>query len=75
MRILQLCNKSPWPPKEGGSIAMNAVTQSLLMEGHIVKVIAMNTHKYTVRLEDIPEDYKYHASSGVSQKKDCERRA
>ncbi|MFW6019829.1 MAG: glycosyltransferase family 4 protein [Bacteroidales bacterium] len=59
MRILQLCNKSPWPPKEGGSIAMNAITQSLLMEGHQVKVIAMNTNKYPVRTEDIPEDYKY----------------
>lgn len=67
MRILQLCNKSPWPPKEGGSIAMNAVTQSLLMEGHIVKVIAMNTHKYTVRLEDIPEDYKYQTGIALGE--------
>ena len=50
MRILQLCNKSPWPPKEGGSIAMNAITQSLLLKGHQVKVVAMNTYKYPVRM-------------------------
>lgn len=58
MRILQLCNKSPWPPKEGGSIAMNAITESLLRQGHQVKVIAMNTWKYPVKLIDFPEEYR-----------------
>ncbi len=48
MRILQFCNKSPYPPKEGGPIAMNAITQMLIKQGHTVKVLAINTPKYSV---------------------------
>ncbi|MFO8054471.1 MAG: glycosyltransferase family 4 protein [Bacteroidales bacterium] len=58
MRILQLCNKSPWPAKEGGSIAMRAITDSLLSQGHEVKVIAMDTYKAPVTMADVPEDFK-----------------
>ncbi len=58
MNILFICNKSPWPPKEGGSIAMNALIEGLHDAGHKVKVIAINTNKYSTRLEDIPDAYK-----------------
>ncbi len=43
MNILQICNKVPFPPKDGGCIAMNNLTQGLIDEGHTVKVIAINT--------------------------------
>ncbi|MFP4471702.1 MAG: glycosyltransferase family 4 protein [Bacteroidales bacterium] len=58
MNILILCNKSPWPPREGGPIAMNAIIQGLLKQGHQVKVLAINSNKYGVNLEDIPKNYR-----------------
>jgi glycosyltransferase involved in cell wall biosynthesis len=58
MKILMLCNKSPWPKREGGPIAMHAMISGLLQAGHNVKVLAANTNKYTVDPETIPCDFK-----------------
>lgn len=58
MKILIICNKSPWPPREGGPIAMNMMVEGLIRAGHRVKVLAMNTHKYFVNDADIPPEYK-----------------
>jgi len=58
MRILFLCNKSPWPPKEGGPMAMNMLIGGLLEEGHEVKVLAVNTYKYHIAAGDIPARYQ-----------------
>ena len=58
MNVLLLCNKSPWPPKEGGPIAMYAMIKGMLMAGISVKVLALNTNKYSVDLNDIPEEFK-----------------
>ncbi len=58
MKILMLCNKSPWPKREGGPIAMHAMISGLLQAGHTVKVLAANTNKYTVDPETIPPDFK-----------------
>ena len=63
MNILLLCNKPPWPPLEGGPIAMNAMIQGLLKNGHQVKVLSVNTNKYNVKAEDIPDEYK--KSTGI----------
>ncbi len=46
MRILQLCNKSPIPPSEGGPIAMFHLAMALLKAGHSVDVLAVATPKY-----------------------------
>ncbi len=48
MKILQLCHKPPFPPSDGGAIAMNNVTQGLLKAGHSVRVLAMETPKHAV---------------------------
>lgn len=58
MRVLFLCNKSPFPPREGGPLAMNANIQSLLKAGHQVKVLALNTNKYFIKESEIPESYR-----------------
>ncbi|MCB0805824.1 MAG: glycosyltransferase [Bacteroidales bacterium] len=58
MRILFLCNKSPFPPREGGPLAMNANITSMLKAGHQVKVLALNTNKYQVDPKDIPAVYR-----------------
>lgn len=57
MKILQLCNKPPYPPLEGGSIAMNNITQSLIEAGHQVKIIAVNSFKYKADIKQLPPDY------------------
>jgi len=57
MRVLLVCNKSPYPPKEGGPIAMNAIVEGLIRAGHSVKILAINTNKYFVDLKNIPESY------------------
>jgi polysaccharide biosynthesis protein PslH len=58
MRILFLCNKSPWPPKEGGPMAMNMLIEGLTAAGHQVKVLAVNSYKYHVAAGDIPSAYQ-----------------
>jgi len=58
MKILMLCNKSPWPKREGGPIAMHAMISGLLQAGHSVKVLAANTNKYKIDPETIPADFK-----------------
>ena len=57
MNILQICNKSPYPPIEGGPIAMSAIASGLNEAGHSVKILAMNTPKYATPKENIPEGY------------------
>ena len=58
MNILLLCNKSPFPPSEGGPMAMNSIVTGLLEAGHRVKVMAFNSEKYHVDINSIPEDYR-----------------
>mgnify|MGYP002527182260 CR=1 FL=1 len=57
MNILLLCNKSPFPPSEGGPMAMNSIVTGLLEAGHTVKVLAFNSDKYHVNINSIPKDY------------------
>jgi polysaccharide biosynthesis protein PslH len=58
MRILLLCNKSPFPAREGGPIAMNMIIEGLIRAGHSVKVLAINSNKYNVEITQIPEEYR-----------------
>jgi len=63
LNVLFICNKSPWPPGEGGPIAMNNLITGLIDAGHKVKVLAVNTNKYSVSPDSIPDDYK--RSTGI----------
>jgi glycosyltransferase involved in cell wall biosynthesis len=58
MRILQICNKPPFPPVDGGAIAMHNTTMGLLERGHSVKVLSMATPKHGVKVNELPETYK-----------------
>lgn len=55
MRILQLTNKVPWPPKDGGAIAILTLSKAFFLRGNQVTVLAMNTKKHHIRIEEIPE--------------------
>ncbi|HOV12228.1 MAG TPA: glycosyltransferase family 4 protein [Bacteroidales bacterium] len=59
MNILQLCNKSPFPPKEGGPIAMYNLGNGLMQQGHNVDILTMNTFKFSVDVDALPVDYRY----------------
>jgi glycosyltransferase involved in cell wall biosynthesis len=58
MKILQICNKVPFPPKDGGCLAMNNLTQGLFNEGHQVDVLAINTPKHVTEAKDMPAEYR-----------------
>lgn len=60
MKILQICNKPPFPPIEGGPIAMNAITQGLIESGHEVQVFAVNSLKFVT--QDLPKEYRSKTS-------------
>lgn len=57
MKILFLCNKSPWPAKEGGPMAMGMLIDGLVLAGHQVKVLAVNSFKYHIDIHKVPADY------------------
>lgn len=63
MNVFIICNKSPYPAKEGGPIAMNSIITGLLDAGHTVKVLAINTNKYKVRPDEIPQEF--HDRTGI----------
>lgn len=48
MRILQICHKPPFPQIDGGTIAMNNISQGLIQLGHNVKVLAITTPKHPI---------------------------
>lgn len=54
MRILQLMNKVPWPPKDGGAIACLNMMKGFSMLGHEVTVLSMNTSKHHIGIDELP---------------------
>ncbi len=57
MRVLQLCNKPPYPPIDGGSKAMHNLTRGLLAGGHSVKVLCISTPKAPLDTAGLPKEY------------------
>ncbi len=58
MKILQICIRVPYPPTDGGSIAMHSLGQSLIKQGAEVKILAMNTSRHYIKLDSLPAEYK-----------------
>ena len=56
MKILLLCNKSPFPPKEGGPMAMHALLTGLIDAGHHVKILTFSSNKFPA--SEVPETLK-----------------
>lgn len=57
MRVLQICNKPPYPPVDGGCLAMHSITEGLTNEGVNVTVLAINTPKHTCDPNNLPTSY------------------
>ncbi|HEY0261860.1 MAG TPA: hypothetical protein VGB95_02460, partial [Chitinophagales bacterium] len=58
MRILQLANKMPYPPKDGGALGIHIFTEGLLQVGNEVKMVAVNSPKLFTPLSEIDETYR-----------------
>jgi polysaccharide biosynthesis protein PslH len=57
MRILQLCKKFPFPPKDGEVIAVQALSESFNKLGVKVTLLSMNTSKHWVDLSALPAEF------------------
>lgn len=58
MKILQLCNKPPYPPVDGGTLAMNSITQGLLAAECEVRVLSMCSDKHRVLEDRMTDEYR-----------------
>ncbi len=58
MKILQLTNKLPYPPRDGGAIATLNMSTGFSNLGHSVSILAMNTSKHYFDTEQIPGKLK-----------------
>jgi glycosyltransferase involved in cell wall biosynthesis len=58
LSILILSNKSPFPPNDGSSVAIESMVQGFVAHGHQVHLLAMNTPKHPKSPADLPEELK-----------------
>ncbi|MBK9373039.1 MAG: glycosyltransferase [Holophagales bacterium] len=56
MKILQLCPKVPWPPDDGGRVAMRVLALSLRRAGADVRTLCLNPRKHHVEPSSLPEE-------------------
>jgi glycosyltransferase involved in cell wall biosynthesis len=54
MRVLQLCPKVPWPPDDGGRVAMRVLALSLRRAGAQVRTLSLNPGKHRVDPSTLP---------------------
>lgn len=62
MRILQLCNKIPYPPKDGSSLASWNMALGLARADHKVDIISLNTSKHYIKDPALPEGERNNMS-------------
>jgi glycosyltransferase involved in cell wall biosynthesis len=60
MRILQLCKKFPFPPKDGESIAVTGLSRALHHAGAEITLLAMNTSKHFVEITHTPHELEHY---------------
>lgn len=58
MNILLICNKIPYPPKDGGSLATLNMAEGLVENGNRVTILTMITFKHYFNPEKIPLEIK-----------------
>jgi len=57
MKILQICNKAPYPPIDGGAIAVLNLSEEFALAKNEVTILAMNTGKHNSDIKTIPQYY------------------
>ena len=58
MRVLQLCNKAPYPPNDGSSIAIYNMGVGFIANEVELHVLTINTKKHFKRDSEVEESYK-----------------
>ncbi|MCW5923750.1 MAG: glycosyltransferase [Saprospiraceae bacterium] len=62
MRILQLCNKFPWPLKDGAAIASTYLAKAFDELGSEVTLLSMNTSKHWFDTGELPHDFDHYTA-------------
>jgi polysaccharide biosynthesis protein PslH len=62
MKILQLCNKFPYPLKDGAAIAVTYLAKAYAELGHQVTLLSMNTSKHWFDTASLPHDFDHYAA-------------
>lgn len=57
MKILQLCNKPPYPAIDGGCIAMKNISLGLLQNKVKLKIISISTEKHPFEIDNFPKEF------------------
>ncbi len=60
MKILQLCNKFPYPLKDGAAVASTFLARAHASLGHEVSLLSMNTSKHWFDLEELPSTFNHY---------------
>ena len=60
MKILQVSNKYPFPPKDGGAIATLTLANGFARAGHEVSLLAMRTPKHGGKTMKNGDRFPYH---------------
>ncbi len=55
MKVLQLCHKPPFPPTDGGAMAIRSLTEGLLKKGHDLRLLMIATHKHPFEPQAFPK--------------------
>ncbi|MCC6283381.1 MAG: glycosyltransferase [Saprospiraceae bacterium] len=60
MKILQICNKFPYPLKDGAAIAITYLAKAFNELGHEVTLLSMNTSKHWFDTDALPHDFDHY---------------
>jgi glycosyltransferase involved in cell wall biosynthesis len=60
MKILQICNKFPYPLKDGAAIAITYLAKAFDELGHEVTLLSMNTSKHWFDTAGLPPDFDHY---------------
>lgn len=58
MKILQVCFRVPYPPHDGGAIAMYNMAKGFYEHGCDLTILSFNTVKHYIEEEHLPENFK-----------------
>lgn len=61
MKILQLCHKPPYPPVDGGCLAMKEMAEMMVEQGIALHILSINTQKHPGDANAVPNKIPYHS--------------
>jgi polysaccharide biosynthesis protein PslH len=57
MKVLQICHKPPFPPIDGGCLAMDDISNGLIRKGCEVKILTLSTQKHPFLKNRLTDNY------------------